>query len=49
MADEKQKAQLAQKLGKIKIEPNELRKLSLATNQKLMKRKREIKEGSVIV
>jgi len=42
--DEEEKRQLKEDLEKIKVEPEELRKLSSVTTQKLVKRKQEIQE-----
>ena len=42
--NEEEKAQLKKELEKIRVEPEELRKLSSVITQKLAKRKQEIQE-----
>ena len=44
MMNEEEKAKLKKELEKTKVEPEELRKLSSATVNKLVKRKQEIQE-----
>lgn len=44
MMNKEEKTQLEEELEKIKVEPKELRKLSSATAQKLVKRRHEIQE-----